>query len=90
MTGQEVRKLSQDEIKTQVADLRTKLFSLRQQAVTDKVENLSQFRKIRKDIARLLTENTARHYKANPSLAKPKKAEPAPKQQAPRARAKKA
>lgn len=70
MTGQEVRKLSEQEIKTQIADLRMALFSLRQKSVTDKVEDISQFKKIRHDIARLTTEQTARHRKANPSKHK--------------------
>ncbi len=70
MTGQEVRKLSEQEIKTQIADLRTALFALRQKSVTDKVEDISQFKKIRHDIARLTTEQTARHHKANPSKKK--------------------
>jgi ribosomal protein L29 len=77
MTGQEVRKLSEQEIKTQIADLRNALFTLRQKSVTDKVDDISQFKKIRHDIARLTTEQTARHHKANP--AKKKAAAPAAK-----------
>jgi ribosomal protein L29 len=36
--------------------LREKLYTMRVQHVTDKVEDTSQYGKIRKDIARLLTE----------------------------------
>jgi ribosomal protein L29 len=81
MTGQEVQKLSDEQIQAQISDLRTKLFTLRQQSVTDKVEDLSQFKKIRRDIARLLTEHGARARKAAPAakakVAKPAAAKPA-------------
>lgn len=60
MTGKEVRALSVDEIKAELGRLRGKLFDLRSQTVTEKVEDNSQFGKIRKDIARLLTERKAR------------------------------
>ena len=81
MTGQEVQKLSDEQIQAQISDLRTKLFTLRQQSVTDTVEDLSQFKKIRRDIARLLTEHGARARKGAPAakakVAKPAAAKPA-------------
>jgi large subunit ribosomal protein L29 len=40
--------------------MRARLFELRQQAATQKVEDISEFGKVRKDIARLLTERSAR------------------------------
>ena len=60
MTGKEVRKLSDEEIAKWVSDLRREMQSLRMQQVTEKIEDNSRFRKIRRDIARLLTEQTAR------------------------------
>src|SRR5690606_10190122 len=60
MTGEEVRKLKDEEIALEVRRLREKLYTLRTQAVTEKVEDLSQFTKIRRDVARLLTERSAR------------------------------
>ncbi|MCA3006272.1 MAG: 50S ribosomal protein L29 [Planctomycetaceae bacterium] len=60
MTGAEVKKLTSEEVGVELKRLREKLFQLRNQAVTEKVEDTSQFRKIRKDIARLLTEQNAR------------------------------
>ncbi len=60
MTGEEVRKMSDEEIKVELARLRDKVFGLRTQGVTEKVEDNSQFTKIRKDIARLMTERTSR------------------------------
>ncbi|MBO6740873.1 MAG: 50S ribosomal protein L29 [Phycisphaerales bacterium] len=60
MTGAEVRKLNDEEITVELANLRGKLLALRNKSVSEKIEDTSQFGKIRKDIARLLTEQTAR------------------------------
>lgn len=60
MTGEEVRKMRDEEISIELGKLREKLFTLRSQMVTEKVEDTSQLRKIRKDVARLLTESRAR------------------------------
>lgn len=73
LTGDEVRKMRDDEIVNELARLRNHLFDLRSQTVTAKVEDTSQFGKVRKDIARLLTEQTARRIKnapAKPAAAK--------------------
>ncbi len=64
MDGKEVRKLRDDEIKAELDRLRTKLYDLRSQTVTDKVADSSQFGKIKGDIARLLTEKRARQMAA--------------------------
>jgi large subunit ribosomal protein L29 len=64
MTGTETKKLRDEELKSELASLRSKLFDLRNQTVTEKVENTSQFGKIRKDIARLLTEQRSRRSAA--------------------------
>ncbi len=60
MTGAEVKKLNDEEITVELANLRGKLLSLRNKSVSEKIEDTTQFGKIRKDIARLLTEQTAR------------------------------
>lgn len=60
MTGKEVRALSAEEIGVELKRLRDRLYQLRTQAVTEKVEDNSQFRKVRRDIARLLTERRNR------------------------------
>ncbi len=60
MDGNEVRGMKDEEIKSELGRLRAKLFTLRGQSVSEKVEDNSQFRKIRRDIARLLTERQAR------------------------------
>ena len=61
MKAKEVHKLSDEEISTsRSSNLRRKLFELRTQAVTEKIQDTSQFGKIKKDIARLLTEKNTR------------------------------
>ena len=60
MTGAEVRKLNDEEITVELANLRGKLLALKNKSVSEKIEDTSQFGKIRKDIARLLTEQTTR------------------------------
>jgi len=64
MKAKEVHKLSEEEIGFEVDRLRRRLFELRQQEVTEKIQDTSQFGKIRKDIARLLTEKNVRRTKA--------------------------
>ena len=60
MKAKEVHKLSDEEIDVEIERLRRRTFELRTQAVTEKIQDTSQFGKLRKDIARLLTERTAR------------------------------
>ena len=64
MKAKEVHKLSTEEIDIEVNRLRKRLFELRTQAVTEKIEDTTQFGKIRKDVARLLTEQSIRRLKA--------------------------
>jgi large subunit ribosomal protein L29 len=64
MKAAEVKKLRDDEIAAEAARLRKKLFELRVQTVTEKVKDHSQFRKNRQDLARVLTERSARRKKA--------------------------
>jgi large subunit ribosomal protein L29 len=60
MTGDEARKMRDEEISIELKRLRDKIYSLRSQTVTEKVENTSQLRVLRRDVARLLTERRAR------------------------------
>jgi large subunit ribosomal protein L29 len=60
MKAGEVHKMSVEELGVEVAKLRNDLYDLRTQAVTEKVEDTSKFRKLKKDIARLLTEQRTR------------------------------
>ena len=60
MKAKAVHKLSEEELAIEVDNLRKKLFELKTQSVTEKIQDTSQYGKIRKDIARLLTEQTIR------------------------------
>lgn len=60
MTGAEVRAMKDEEIAEELGRMRTRLFELRNKSVSEKIEDTSQYSKIRRDIARLLTEQTAR------------------------------
>lgn len=60
MTGREIRALRDEEITIELDRLRDRMFTLRSQAVTEKVADNSQFSKVRRDIARLLGERCAR------------------------------
>ena len=60
MKAQEVHKFSNEEVSVEIARLRKRMFELRTQKVTDKIEDTSQFKKTRRDIARLMTEQRSR------------------------------
>jgi len=64
MTPAEVRNLRDEQINTELNAIRVKQHQLRTLTATEKVEDSSQFKKLRKDVARLLTESTARKAKA--------------------------
>ncbi len=76
MKAKDVHKLKDEELQVEAGRLRRRLFELRSQSVTEKIEDTSQFRKTRKDIARLLTEASARGKKQSASA--PAKSEKAP------------
>ncbi|HBS30060.1 MAG TPA: 50S ribosomal protein L29 [Phycisphaerales bacterium] len=60
MKGVEVHKLTGEEIDTELVRLSRRLYDLRCQTVTEKIEDPSQFKKVRRDVARLKTEQRAR------------------------------
>ncbi|MEL7087728.1 MAG: 50S ribosomal protein L29 [Planctomycetota bacterium] len=60
MKANEVHKMSDAELVETTSQLRTKLFELRSQSVTEKLENPRQLGQLRKDIARVLTEKRSR------------------------------
>jgi large subunit ribosomal protein L29 len=66
MTGEEVRRMSQEELTQELERLRRHLYDLRSQAVTEKLEDPTQLSGAKRDIARLLTERRARQL-ANPA-----------------------
>ena len=60
MKPRNVQKLGTDELDIEVLQLRRKLFELESQRVTERIQDTSQFKRIKKDIARLLTEKRMR------------------------------
>ena len=52
---QELRKMGVEELQQHVEDLRRALFSLRLSAATSHIKDFSQFKKLRRNIARGLT-----------------------------------
>ncbi|HJN71072.1 MAG: 50S ribosomal protein L29 [Phycisphaerae bacterium] len=60
MKAKAVHKLSDEELTIEVDTLRKRMFELKNQSVTEKIQDTSQYGKIRKDIARLLTEQSVR------------------------------
>ena len=63
MKASEVHKLTDPELQVERVRLRRQLYELRCQAVTEKLENPRQLRAIRRDVARLLTEQHMRELK---------------------------
>jgi large subunit ribosomal protein L29 len=60
MKAKAVHKLSDEELTIEVDTLRKRMFELKNQSVTEKIQDTSQYGKIRKDIARLLSEQSVR------------------------------
>jgi large subunit ribosomal protein L29 len=54
-TLKQFRKMATDELKQREQELRRELFKLRTGAAIEQVKDTSQFRKIKKDIARIQT-----------------------------------
>lgn len=64
MIGKEVRALSDEEITAELGRTRARVYKLRTQSVSEKVEDNSEFSRVRRDVARLLTEQRARQIKS--------------------------
>jgi large subunit ribosomal protein L29 len=77
MKAKEVHKLKNEELDLEVARLKRRMFELAGQSVTEKIEDVSQFGKIRKDVARLLTEKNSRRESA-PAAPKAPRASKSP------------
>ena len=60
MKATEIRNLTDDELIKQVKDSKDELLKLRIQSKTGQLENSARIRTLRKDIARIKTEQTAR------------------------------
>ena len=64
MKSKEIRELTDAELVTKVADLQREKLNLKIQSRTGKLEKTARVRQIRRDIARVYTEQTARAAKA--------------------------
>ena len=64
MKTKEIRELTDAELVTKVADLQREKLNLKIQSRTGQLEKTARVREIRRDIARLYTEQTARAAKA--------------------------
>ncbi len=60
MNAAEVKKMSDAQLTETVKQVRNELFELRNQAVTQKLENPQRLGELRKDVARVLTEQRSR------------------------------
>jgi large subunit ribosomal protein L29 len=60
MKASEVRALKDAELDVLAKQFKSQLFTMRNKSVGEPVEDNSQFKKVRRDVARLMTERTAR------------------------------
>lgn len=65
MKIQEVRNLTDEELRTELERLRRHLFDVRAQAVTEKLEDPTLITKAKRDIARILTVVRERQLQAD-------------------------
>ncbi|MCL2136029.1 MAG: 50S ribosomal protein L29 [Coriobacteriia bacterium] len=56
MKASEIHELTNDDLKTALADSRAELFNLRFQMATSQLDNTARIKMVKKDIARILTE----------------------------------
>jgi large subunit ribosomal protein L29 len=61
MKASEIKEMTPEELDRAIEDSRRELFDLRMQAQTGQLEDTSQIRLVRRDIARLLTEDQSRN-----------------------------
>jgi len=64
LTGAKVRDMTAEELTVSIRKFRDQMYKLRCQTVTEKVEDVSQFGTLRRNVARLKTEQTRREAEA--------------------------
>ena len=67
MKSTEIRELSDEELNKKLEDGRAELFNLRFQMATSQLDNTARVNTVKKDIARVLTEQRAREIAAEKS-----------------------
>lgn len=69
MKPAEIRELSDEALAEKLKDARAELFNLRFQMATSQLDNTARVKTVKKDIARILTEQRARQIAAEKSAA---------------------
>jgi len=64
MNAKQIREMTAEELTRAVNENRRELFNLRLQQQTGQLESTARIRQVRRDVARLLSESTARHNRA--------------------------
>ncbi len=67
MKYKDIQELTDEELVKKVEEGRTELFNLRFQMATSQLDNTARVKNVKKDIARLLTEQRARQIAAENS-----------------------
>ena len=65
MKAAEIRNLSGEDLQAKLKEARAELFNLRFQMATGQLDNTARIKQVKKDIARLLTEQRAREIAAS-------------------------
>ena len=65
MKAVEIRELSSDDLTAKLKEARAELFNLRFQMATSQLDTTARVKQVKKDIARLLTEQRAREIAAS-------------------------
>ncbi len=65
MKAAEIRELTDEELVLRVEEHRREALNLRLQAQTGQLENTARVRQVRRDLARMMTEKTARRKRSN-------------------------
>jgi large subunit ribosomal protein L29 len=68
MKPAEIREKTNEELDLEIENCRKEIFQLRLKFQTNQLQDTSRIRLLRKDIARMETEKTARRKSANKSL----------------------
>ena len=66
MKAKQYREMSEDELQSTLGELQRRLFDLRSQSVTEKLENSKAIINTRRDVARIKTLLRERAKQANP------------------------
>jgi large subunit ribosomal protein L29 len=64
----DLREMNDEQLTAELAETRRRLFDLRFQAATERLDAPSELRKLRKTVARILTIQRQRELKSSPAL----------------------